>query len=235
VSTKCCSKCKAHKLLTEFYADKTNPDKLDYVCKQCRIAYQNANKDKLRARQRRYEERLKNKRAWKEISPDDAKRTITAARNIAFKWGHPNLADDLAQEVLIQNSRNKVKRKLEHIFIDMLRQMYGRTNGDRSAVASAERDLIEINPAIATGDNIDNQSKIDTIADIDNFVFKKFNPKHDLQKRIIYFLRIKLGVDAVEIARVLGVTEPRISQILSEITTEIGGYLNYERRRHKTS
>ena len=39
IQEKICSKCKKHKLLTEFYKDKTKPLGVKYQCKTCSIEY----------------------------------------------------------------------------------------------------------------------------------------------------------------------------------------------------
>jgi hypothetical protein len=86
-STKKCTKCKAHKLLTEFGKDKTRADGLQYTCRACTQSankeWYAANKDRRRITIDRYRqenpEAVKQRNlAWREANKDHVKATQKA-------------------------------------------------------------------------------------------------------------------------------------------------------------
>lgn len=72
---KVCSKCKEEKDLTEFGKNKSNKDGHQYYCNDCRRAYRENNKDKIKEQRKREYERNKDRyliqaKAWYENNKD---------------------------------------------------------------------------------------------------------------------------------------------------------------------
>lgn len=130
------------------------------------------------------------------------------ARFVANKKGYPQLADDFAQEIIINWLEGHGQHQtVDQYFIDYLRQQYGRTGrpgGDaRSRLDRTAEDITKIRNLAVEPE----EQRSD----------RRFNHLFRGIQHTIYTLRFLEEMNLKEIGEILGVTESRISQRVSEI------------------
>lgn len=151
------------------------------------------------------------------VKVESAERLRHMAIKYAYNFGQAENAQDFASYCVIRKYEGRAKQDLRHIFVDYVRETFG----DKRASTSRARYLDYKNPRIigeAPGDATGNTIYIDLPSENDYIArFETINAiKLDGDHRTCFVLHAVFGLTSREIALCLGVTESRISQILSE-------------------
>jgi hypothetical protein len=155
----------------------------------------------------------------------EAKRIQAIARSIAVKWHRPELADDFAQEAVIQQLRYP-GLDLEYAFINLLRKEYGssRTPGGRARqIATARavqldaaRDDTDANPTLNHDLVGDPRADPRSIEPLRNYAHL-FRGK----EAQVYALVFEEELELKKAGEFLGLTEQRVWQIARKIRNRI--------------
>lgn len=196
-----CSKCKT--ITTEFRV-------ADTICKSCRKAYAAANKDKALTRNRKYQAKQKQKRMWK-VVPAATQRKIRAyAISHAAKWGFPNLADELAQDIIEAKARG-TNRSNAQVWTDLLRQQFGRGKKGEQTPNIDKYWVGYENVVLSSEATQDGTSA---------YVTKCLNdlyPDNLSLPRISFMLHVVHGLTLLEVAQLFFRTESSICKVVKEV------------------
>ncbi len=142
------------------------------------------------------------------------------AKALAVSWGYPDEAEDFAQDAALASFQNKLFT-FETAFVDYLRTRFGSARSVVGRVRSfAERSAIRldhpVNNAQGDGDSLNHDvigfsEPEPEIEPVDMGV----RPK-DKREELIWFM-IKDGYQQKEVGKTLGISEGRVSQILTKL------------------
>jgi DNA-directed RNA polymerase specialized sigma24 family protein len=129
---------------------------------------------------------------------------------LAKTMGIPELAQDIAQEVVLGFVENPEKRQsVRNAVIDAIRANFGNSNSLPGQLKQKERYGIQVE-----------QGAEDPVKN-DFDLLGKTNP----QDRAMYILKYKWGLSGVEIGQVFGVSGSRVSQRITNMQNKIKKYV----------
>lgn len=199
-----CSKCHRSDVLFR---------KSDTICKSCRDAYAQANKDKARARDIRYRKRKKLGRAWKVIPHEKMRKIVQFSHKYAHKWGIHHLAEDIAQEIIITKSQGSYREWIQ-IAIDYVRSVYGRTDGGAVTDPILNGVELEVLDKEVSEDGFEDSLDIMT-------VLKRLYPANNDKSRVMFLLYFVYGLNHHEIGALYGVSNMRACQIIRSVEENV--------------
>lgn len=146
------------------------------------------------------------------------------SRRIANDWHMPDMADDLFQEALLDQSRGR-SRSVRLIWIDMLRSMFGSkrrsTEAFMKARFSGTRSYALIDNEVKQIANPDEQEKRDReefVSAALSAVRKKYWVKNQSDLRpMILTLSLKYGLNHEEIAEILNITPSYVCMLSKQL------------------
>lgn len=198
-----CSKCKTITTELEFRV-------ADTICTPCRNAYALANKDKALARNRKYQAKQKQKRMWKVVPKATQLKIRNYAINYATKWGFPNLADELAQDIIEAKARG-TNRSNAQVWTDLLRNQFGRGKKGEQTPNIDKYWVGYENVVLSSEATQDGTSA---------YVLKCLNdlyPDNLSLPRISFMLHVVHGLTLLEVAQLFFRTEGRICKVVIEV------------------
>lgn len=162
------------------------------------------------------------------------------ARSVAIKWGYPQHADDFAQEAFIAISSGS-HPKLEWLFIEFLRRQHGSSRTISGRLRQrAEKYATRLDAPVSEDGNYGLNHDVVECSDS--------NPETELanrrtpinygiltgRKRDIAVMYFEDELTAGKIGEIFGITESRVSQLMTEIKKHIKTFTEYHELREQT-
>jgi len=137
------------------------------------------------------------------------------AAALARAWGHAEDADDASQYVIEQRLKGR-KGRVSNILIDYLRETHGSTRVSRGGTGQKRETRAAFS---GEGLEVADPRSVDPGARID--AQHVMPPDLSTRELIVYQMTIIQDWDGVEIANALGVSEPRVSQIMKQVKKKV--------------
>lgn len=169
------------------------------------------------------------------MTADEITKLLGRAKSVAVKWGYPQCANDFAQEAFIAIA-NGSHPKLEWLFIDFLRREYGNSRTISGRVRQlAERYGVRLDAPASEEDAAGklNHDCIGSTEPSPESVLADRPPSIDYgrlqgREREFAVLTFRDEWTMQRIAGAYGVTESRVSQVLSQAKAHLKPYLEYD-------